>query len=144
MRKYILIAIGGAFGAISRFIIKGIQIYNYKENIPLNTLIINVLGSFLLAVILTIALEIWEFDIDIRLGIGTGFLGAFTTFSTLCKETVILIQKGFYFSALNYVMTSVMLGLASAYFGIVLAREIISKIVKKEYDDMKNIEGEMK
>lgn len=139
MRKYMLIAIGGAFGAILRFIIKGIQIYNYKENIPLNTLIINVLGSFLLAIILTIALEIWEFDIDIRLGIGTGFLGAFTTFSTLCKETVILMQKGFYFSALHYVMTSVMMGIVFAYFGIVLAREIISKIVKKEDDYIKNI-----
>lgn len=141
MRKYIFIAFGGASGAILRFIIKSMQIHNYNENVPLNTLIINVAGSFLLSMILTIALEVWELDIDLRLGIATGFLGAFTTFSTLCKETVILMQKGFYFSALSYVTISVMLGLFFAYFGIILAREVISKIVKDESNT--EYEGEM-
>ncbi|SKA96794.1 camphor resistance protein CrcB [Caloramator quimbayensis] len=141
MRKYIFIAFGGAVGAVLRFIIKSIQIYNYNENVPLNTLIINIAGSFLLSMILTIALEVWEFDIDLRLGIATGFLGAFTTFSTLCKESVILIQKGFYFSALSYVTVSVMLGLFFAYFGIILAREVISKIVKDESN--KEYEGKI-
>lgn len=141
MRKYFYIGIGGAFGAILRYIIKGISI-NYNGNIPLNTLFINVTGSFLLAMILTISLEIWEVDIDIRLGVATGFLGAYTTFSTLCKETAVLIQKGFYFSAISYVVLSALLGFLSAYLGIILSREVISKIVKKEeYNE--EIEGEM-
>ena len=92
MRKYIFIAIGGMLGAILRYFIKNIHIYNYKEAIPINTLLINVSGSFLLALILTIAFEIFEFDADLRLGIATGFLGAYTTFSTLCKETVNLMN----------------------------------------------------
>lgn len=131
MRKYIFISIGGILGAILRYLIKGMHIYHYHENVPLNTLIINITGSFVLALILTVAFEVWEFNADIRLGIATGFLGAYTTFSTLCKETVGLIYQGDYFSAISYITVSTMLGIAAAYFGIVLAREVVSKLVKK-------------
>ncbi|MCB2294567.1 fluoride efflux transporter CrcB [Clostridium algoriphilum] len=126
MRKYIFIAVGGMLGAILRYVIKNIHINNYKEAIPINTLFINVSGSLLLALILTIAFEVFEFDADIRLGIATGFFGAYTTFSTLCKETVNLMTQGDYYSAVSYIGFSVMLGLAASYFGVVLAREVVS------------------
>ena len=100
--------------------------------VPINTILINVIGSFLLALILTIALEVWNIKEEIRLGIATGFLGAFTTFSTLCKDTVTLINKGLYFSALSYVTISTLLGLCAAYFGIILAREFVPKIIYPE------------
>lgn len=132
MRKYIYIGAGGVFGAILRYYIKNIHLYHYKELIPLNTLLINITGSFILALVLTIAYEIWDFDSNIRLGIATGFLGAFTTFSTMCKETVSLIESGNYYSALSYITTSTVLGLAVAYFGIIIAREVVSKLVNKE------------
>lgn len=132
MRKYIYIGAGGVFGAILRYYIKNIHLYHYKELIPLNTLLINITGSFILALVLTIAYEIWDFDSNIRLGIATGFLGAFTTFSTMCKETVSLIESGNYYSALSYITTSTVLGLAAAYFGIIIAREVVSKLVNKE------------
>jgi len=131
MRKYIFIAIGGMLGAILRYAIKNIHIYNYKEVIPINTLFINVSGSLLLALILTIAFEIFEFDADIRLGIATGFFGAYTTFSTLCKETVNLMAQGDYYSSISYLGFSVMLGLSATYFGVVLAREVVSKFKNK-------------
>jgi len=148
MKKYIFISMGGILGAISRFLIKGIDIYHYHENVPLNTLIINITGSFFLALILTIAFEIWEFDASVRLGIATGFLGAYTTFSTLCKETVGLMKEGFYFSAISYITVSTMIGLAAAYFGIVLAREVVLKLVKKDKEELEEntveaIEGEV-
>ena len=131
MRKYILIGLGGFFGAILRYLIKEIHIYHYHENVPLNTFLINIAGSFILALVLTVAFEVWEFDANIRLGIATGFLGAFTTFSTLCKETAELIYQGDYFSAVTYITVSVMLGIAAVYFGIVLAREAVAKLVKR-------------
>lgn len=135
MRKYAFIGIGGILGAILRYYIKNIHIYHYKEAIPLNTLLINITGSFILALILTVAYELWDFDSNIRLGIATGFLGAFTTFSTMCKETAALMESGFYYSALSYITMSTVLGLASAYFGIILAREVVSKFVSiKDYD----------
>ena len=58
MRKYIFIVIGGMLGAMLRYYIKNIRIYHYKEVIPINTLLINVSGTFLLSLILTVAFEI--------------------------------------------------------------------------------------
>ena len=132
MRKYVFVGIGSFIGAVLRYLVKNIQIYNYHESFPLNTLIINVGGAFILALILTFALEIWEFNPDIRTGLTVGLLGAFTTFSTLCKETVGLMTSGDYFSAVLYITVSIMLGLGSAYLGIILARELGSKMIKKE------------
>lgn len=142
MRKYIFISIGGILGAISRYLIKGIHIYHYHENVPINTLLINITGSFIMALVLTIAFEVWEFDTDIRLGIATGFLGAYTTFSTLCKETVGLLHEGDYFSAISYITVSTMIGIAAAYFGIVLAREVVSKLVKKDKEELEESTAE--
>jgi fluoride exporter len=135
VRRYLFIGTGGIVGAIARAYIKNIHIYHYKEVVPLNTLIINVTGCFVLSLILTIAFEVWKIDEDIRLGIATGFVGAYTTFSTLCKEAVNLIFGGFYYSALSYVTMSIMLGLAAVYFGVVLAREFISKLAGRKNND---------
>jgi len=135
MRKYIFIGCGSFLGAVLRFMIKGIQLYHYHGNVPLNTLFVNVLGALLMAFLLTTAFEVWAFDADLRLGLTTGFLGAFTTFSTLCKETAGLLQSGEYFSAISYLTVSIMLGLGAAYFGSVIARELISKLFRKTKDN---------
>lgn len=136
MKKCLYIGIFGFLGAMLRYYIKSIHIYHYKEVVPINTIIINVTGSFLMALILTVAFEVWEIKDEIRLGITTGFLGAYTTFSTMCKDTITLAKSGYYFSALNYVTVSTLLGLCAAYFGIILAREYISKFIsKKDYSE---------
>ena len=132
MRKYIYIGCGAFAGAILRYLIEQIQWQNYHENVPLNTLFINISGAFLLAFIMTIAFEVWTMDADARIGITTGFLGAYTTFSTLCKETVILMRNGDYFSAISYITVSTMMGFGAVYFGVVLARNIGSLKTKKE------------
>lgn len=138
MKKYIFIGIGGFLGAILRYFIINIHLYNYKEGVPINTLIVNVTGSFIIALILTATLEIWRISESLRLGISTGFIGAFTTFSTLCKETVNLISSGYYYSAISYMTMSVVLGLSAVYFGAVVARELISKILVKYDNDEDN------
>lgn len=135
MKDYLYIGIFGFFGAMLRYFMKNIHIYHYSEVVPINTIIINVTGSFVLALILTVAFEVWEIREEIRLGVATGFLGAYTTFSTLCKDTVKLIGSGFYFSALSYVTVSALLGLCAAYFGVVLAREYGSKILGRDDDE---------
>lgn len=137
MRKYIFIGCGGFIGAVLRYLVEEIKIYDYHENVPLNTLLINIVGAFLLALILTTAYEVRTFDSDLRLGLTTGVLGAFTTFSTLCKETVMLFSSGDYFSAISYVTVSSLLGLTAVYFGVVVAREIGARLLRKDdKDDM--------
>lgn len=132
MRKYVLIGCGGFLGAILRYLIKGIDIFNHQMTFPLATLIINLSGTFLLALFLTAAFEVWEMDPDLRLGVATGLLGAYTTFSTLCKETDELLLSGNYLSAAAYIAVSIMLGLASAFLGIAAARKTAAKLVKSK------------
>jgi CrcB protein len=129
MGKYIYISSGGAIGAALRLVIENMNIGNYQESFPFNTLIINIMGCFILALFLTVAYEVMKVDADIRLGVSTGFLGAFTTFSTLCKEAVELLASGEHFLAISYIMVSTILGFAAAYFGFVLARGVIAKLV---------------
>lgn len=129
MKKYVAIGLGGFLGAILRVVIKDLKLFSYDGAFPLNTLIINVSGCLLLSLLLTIAFEVWEMDESVRLGIATGFLGAYTTFSTLCKETVSLLTNGDYTIASLYIILSTGLGLLAVYLGIIVAREYIAKII---------------
>jgi fluoride ion exporter CrcB/FEX len=74
-------------------------------NSRFNTLVVNLVGCFLLAAILTLALEVLEISSDLRLGVSTGFIGAFTTFSTLCKEILIMASQGYYLTAFALPLT---------------------------------------
>ncbi len=130
MRKYIYISLGGMIGAVLRVVLKNAQLWDYYGNIPINTLFINITGSFILALFLTVAFEALEIDADIRLGISTGLIGAFTTFSTLCKETTLLIVAGEYYSAILYVTLSAILGIFAAYCGNFFGRNLITKLVR--------------
>lgn len=134
MRKYTFIAIGGMLGAILRYFIKNIRLYDYSGAIPLNTLLINVSGSFLLALILTLSFEIFEFNDDLRLGIATGFFGAYTTFGALCKETVNIMNQGDYYSSISYIGYSIIFGLMAVYFGVLLAGKVVSKFAHHHND----------
>jgi CrcB protein len=125
LRKYIFVGIGGGIGAILRFIIKDIYSDQYQGVFPFDTLLINTLGCFLLAVIMSIALEVLKMNSNFRLGIATGVLGAFTTFSAICKEASSLTFQGLYFVALLYAVSTLVLGFLAVYFGITLSRGII-------------------
>jgi len=124
MRKYVFVMSGGFTGAVLRDIVENIGFSCGFSAFPLNTLIVNVVGSFLLAMILTLSFEFYAFDADLRLGLTTGLLGGFTTFSTLCKEAVTLLGAGYYVTAFVYLLISLLSGLAAVYFGIVVTRKI--------------------
>jgi len=126
MRKYIYISIGGAVGAVLRAGARDLSALDFDGKIPYDTLIINIIGCFILALFLTIAFEILEIDADIRMGLSTGLLGAFTTFSTFCRETVELIWSGQPLPAFIYVALSIGLGFLGAFFGVVLARKVVA------------------
>ena len=130
MRKLIYIGLFGAAGAVLRHLITEIPIESDQVNIPLNTLFINLAGCFALAFLITAALKIFKLSPDLRLGIATGFLGAFTTFSALCRQTADLIAAGYYFWAIEYIAVSAVLGFSVAYFGVILARKVTAVKIK--------------
>lgn len=131
MRKYVYIGLGGFLGAILRVAIKSINISKFNELFPINTLLINISGCFLIALFMTVCIEVLEIDSEIRLGVATGFIGSFTTFSTICKEVIIMLGQGQYMIAAAYTLTSVFLGMSAVYLGIIIAREIIIKFVNR-------------
>ncbi len=103
----------------------------FDGKIPYDTLLVNILGCFILALFLTVAFEILEIDVDIRMGLSTGLLGAFTTFSTFCRETIELIWAGQHFPAFIYVALSIGLGFLGAFFGVVLARKVVAGLANR-------------
>jgi CrcB protein len=134
MKKYIYISFGGIAGAILRYLIRSISVDRYPGDIPFNTLVINLSGCFLLAFVLTGAKDVLKINADLKLGIATGFAGAYTTFSTLCKEVVTLIAGKHYVSAGLYVILSVMLGIGCVYTGIKLAEKAAGRWNKIKKD----------
>ncbi|MHB1452342.1 MAG: fluoride efflux transporter FluC [Saccharofermentanales bacterium] len=125
MRRYLLIGAGGAAGAILRFLIRGIAFDHYFSFIPLGTLAINAAGCFFIAFVIHYASAKIEFHKDWMLGITVGLIGAFTTFSTLCKEAADLMIDGIYFFAFLYILLSVFLGFGCAVLGIAMASKLI-------------------
>jgi CrcB protein len=121
LKKYIFIGIGGFLGALARYGIKQIHFSGYSGKFPFNTLIINIIGSFLLAFILALTIRMPRFGDDLKARLTVGFLGAFTTFSALCRETVELIITGRYSSAVGYAGLSIITGLAAVGLGATAA-----------------------
>jgi CrcB protein len=89
---------------------------------PWGTLFINVTGSLLIGLLVTFFGQRLLADPAYRLLLITGFLGAYTTFSTFSYETVALLQAGSYIAALGNALNSVALGLTATIGGIWLAR----------------------
>jgi len=124
MKKYIFVAVFACFGAIIRFLFESVQMNTQSFYFPVNTLLINVAGSFILCMVLTIGFDVWKIDVDVKQGITTGLIGAFTTFSTFCKETVLLLQQDKLFVAGTYIAASLVLGILAALLGCSLGNRI--------------------
>lgn len=135
MRKYIFIGLGGFLGAISRSAIKLLQIFGDNQIIPFDTILINVVGSFIIAFFLTITLAIFTIDADIKTGISVGFLGSFTTFSTFTKEAMNLLMNNHYIESLIYIIASLFLGLFFAFLGYYFAMKIQGVHYRKNTKD---------
>jgi CrcB protein len=115
----LFVMIGGFSGSICRFAI-GEWIHT-QNGFPLATLLINLTGSFILGWYLTFVSRRKKIRPEFTLLFGTGFIGSFTTFSTFSVETIQLFQKGHFFIALLYVLSTTILGLLLAYLGCKLA-----------------------
>lgn len=115
------IALGGALGAVSRFLFASGVMRLTGSGLPLGILAANVLGSFLMGVAVTVFSEHFE---DVRLAplVMTGFLGGFTTFSAFSLDTVQLIEQGRLAAAAFYIGGSVGLSVIALMLGLSMAK----------------------
>jgi len=116
LKPFFTVGIGGILGAVCRYSLS-LAVPN-SGGFPSTTLFINLLGCFCLAWLFTTFTK----RTPIVLGIGTGFCGAFTTYSTFSLETLLLLQHSEWLQAILYVVVSVVGGLLCAWLGIRVAR----------------------
>ena len=115
------IAIGGALGASARYGMTQL-IFVSPDSFPWSTFWTNVTGSFALGVVLAIVLERFPPRRYARAFAATGFLGAYTTYSTFAVETDLLVKDGRAGIAAAYVVASIVTGFAAVFVGMWLAR----------------------
>ena len=119
-----LVAGGGAVGAVARFQVSWVATALLGTRFPFGTLIANVAGCLLLGALAALSVSTHHISPAARLALGTGFLGAFTTFSTFSYEAVLLLQGGEAGKALGYVGGSVLAGIALVVVGLGVGRAI--------------------
>ena len=120
---YLLIGLGAFLGANLRFIVGGWAADHVGLAFPYGTLIINVTGSFVIGVFLTLLTGRFPMPLASRLFFAVGFLGGYTTFSAFAFESLTLILARSYVAAAFNIGGSVILGLVAVALGIIVGRQ---------------------
>jgi CrcB protein len=122
--NYLVIGVGGFVGAIARYALAVWIGQRWGRSFPLGTFIINISGSFLIGLLMTLMAERFTENPQWRLLLVIGFLGAYTTFSTFEYETGSLLKDGEWFYASLNVILSVVVGFIALKLGEVIAESI--------------------
>jgi fluoride exporter len=125
MKYLIFIALGGATGAVSRYLLATWAHGLWEGRWPVGTLLVNVLGSFAIGIVYVLLAEKQVIHPDWRGVLMVGFLGAFTTFSTFSLEAISLIEAGHLGHALGYMLASAVLCVVMAGTAMQITRALV-------------------
>ncbi len=126
MNTLIAIATGGALGAVSRYGLNHFLTQKIVTIFPIGIFTVNILGSLLMGVCLTLFLHLWESSELFKAFLMIGFLGSFTTFSTFSLDILHLLQKQDYSLAFAYLIGSVLLSVGGLCLGFFLTKQMIA------------------
>lgn len=124
MYNYLYVAIGGALGSVSRYLLSNWVNNKTKSNFPWGTFSVNIIGSFIIGIFFILVMDKANSP-QLKLIVSVGFLGAFTTFSTFSLETFNLIRENNILLALGNIGLSVALGLLAVWSGIIIGKLIV-------------------
>ncbi len=116
------VGIGGFLGAVARYLVDGFVIARTGAAFPWGTLVVNLTGSFALGLLFALSIERGVLPADIRAPVLIGFIGAYTTFSTLALESWRLFENGSYALGLANLVGSMALGIVAVVGGLLLGR----------------------
>jgi CrcB protein len=124
MKVILAVAAGGAFGAVARYLVMSAVGVLLGSGFPYATLTVNVVGSFILGVIVETAALVWSPGEALRAFLVVGMLGAFTTFSTFSLDVAVLYERGALAALAVYIVVSVTISIAALFAGLALVRAI--------------------
>jgi CrcB protein len=122
--KLVLVCVGGAIGSGARYLVATWAAASFGTGFPRGTLIVNVVGSFLIAAVFELSLRSAAISSTLRLFLTTGVMGGFTTYSSFNYETLRLFEDGTDGPALLNVTLTVLGCLASGALGLLSARTL--------------------
>ena len=118
----LLIGAGGFLGAVSRYLVDGWVASATGGTFPWGTLVVNLTGSFALGLLFALSVERGVLSPSLRAPVLIGFIGAYTTFSTLTLETWRLVEDGAYVAAVGNLGGSMLLGMVAVVAGLAIGR----------------------
>jgi CrcB protein len=121
---FLLVCLGGALGSGLRFLAATGAVMLFGADFPRGTLFVNLLGSFLLALVMGVSTSSTLVSLELRLFLGAGLMGGFTTYSSFNYETIMLAAQGSWGPALFNVLVTVTGCLLSGVAGLVVGRAI--------------------
>jgi CrcB protein len=125
LKTLMFIAVGGALGAVMRFLSQATVYELVGKTFPYGTLFVNVTGSFLMGLLSIFLVEKFNLSAEWHLAILVGVLGSFTTFSTFSLETLVLFEQGDMFKAMTNILLSVILCVAAVWAGAFFAKQLV-------------------
>lgn len=124
LQLILAVAFGGAIGSVARYLVGIGSGKLFGLDFPWGTLIINVVGSFLIGVFVESFALKWDLPQAARVFLTVGICGGFTTFSTFSLDSYLLMDRGELWPAFAYVAGSVMLSIAGLFAGLQMVRAI--------------------
>ncbi|WP_298438501.1 fluoride efflux transporter CrcB [Geobacter sp.] len=124
MQTILLIALFGALGCVSRYLLSGWVYGVLGRGLPYGTFAVNIIGAFLIGLIMEFGIRSTLLPSELRSALTIGFLGGLTTFSTFSYETFKLLEDGEFLTASVNVLASVVVCLACTWAGILAARHL--------------------
>jgi CrcB protein len=119
--NWVSVGFFGAIGVLARFFFS--YRFGPSFDLPVVTFLINVSGAYLIGVLTELA-KIQLISPEVKVGLAVGFLGGFTTFSSFCLESVVLLQRAQYLTSLLYLLGSPLVGFLSVLLGIFSVRSV--------------------
>ena len=120
----VLIAVGGAAGAVARYLVNTTISQRWPSAFPWGTLAVNLSGSLVLGVLFALTVERGVLPASSRAPVMIGFIGAYTTFSTFMLESWRLVEDGAVGLAVANIVGSCLLGLVAVFIGVAIGRGI--------------------
>jgi CrcB protein len=125
MQSLLVVAGGGALGTVARYLVYIAAGRALGTQFPYGTLIVNILGSFIMGALTETMALVWSASNEMRLFLAVGFLGGFTTFSSFSLDFAVLYERGQLLLCTLYLGVSVVCSIGALFAGMLLFRRLL-------------------